>query len=150
MRREHPASATSQVRSRAANVLDFGLAGVLALLVLAVYPVPYLLKEPYYFDEQWVALSTRLPLSDLTRVTWTSPIGFSAVIRLIPGTGAERLRVVALLCAAGAVAVAYFLGRELRLIPLGGGVTGGAGLPPPPFRRHFGVQAQVPQTLLPL
>jgi hypothetical protein len=150
MRREHQASATSHVRSRAASVLDFGVTAVLALVVIAVYPVRYLLTEPYYFDEQWVALSTRVPLSDLPRVTWTSPIGFSAVIRLIPGTGAERLRVVALVCAACAVAVAYFLGRELRLLPLGGLITGGAVLLAPLFRPYMELKPYVGDALLTL
>jgi hypothetical protein len=140
----------SRVRRSGAGVRDLGLAAALALLVFVVYPVRYLLTEPYWFDEQWVALSTRMPLSDLPRATWTSPIGFSAALRLIPGAGPERLRIVALLCAAGAVAVAYFLGRELRIIPMGGVITGGAVLLAPMFGPYLELKPYVGDALLSL
>src|SRR5947208_295708 len=91
------------------------IAGVsLSLAVLAVHPVHYMLRAPYWFDEQWVALSTRVSLARLALVSCVSPVGFTFLLRLVPGSGPERYRLLVLLLAAGAVGTGYLLGRELR------------------------------------
>ena len=66
-------------------------------------------------------MSTRVSLTQLPLVSCVSPIGFTFLIRLIPGTGLERYRLLVLLLAAGAVGAGYLVGRELRLVPV---VTG--------------------------
>lgn len=98
----------------------------------------YMLRTPYWLDEAWVADSLRAPLSDLPRLTSSSPIGFTFLIRLVPPFfGEQRARVVPLLFAAAIAPVAYLLGRELdarhRLTAL---LLGFAGVVLPATMRH--------------
>ena len=55
---------------------------VLGLLVLVVHDVGYLLSHPFWTDEAWVAATTRFPLSQLPATTSSTPIGWSALIRV--------------------------------------------------------------------
>ena len=64
---------------------------VLVGLFFAVYDVGSALRLPYWLDEAWVALSTRLPLSDLPTDTTTTPVGWSLLLRLIPFPNDLRL-----------------------------------------------------------
>ena len=90
------------------------IVAVLAGSVFAVHDLTYALRRPFWLDESWVALSTRAPISRLTLLTSSTPIGFSALLRAVPGTGDQRYRVIPLLFAVGTVVVAYLLGRQLR------------------------------------
>jgi hypothetical protein len=73
-----------------------------------------MLRTPYWLDEAWVADSLRAPVSDLARLTSSSPIGFTFLLRLVPTVfGDQRSRLVPLLFAAAIAPVAYLLGREL-------------------------------------
>jgi hypothetical protein len=100
----------------------------LSLAVFVVHPVHYMLSAPYWFDESWVVLSTRVSLTKLPLVSWVSPIGFTFLLRLVPGSGEERYRLIVLFFAAGSVAAGYLLGRELQLIPVVTGMLVGGGL----------------------
>jgi hypothetical protein len=66
---------------------------------------------PYWLDESWVALSTRVPLSDLPTITSTTPIGWTLLLRAVPDP--DALRVVPLAFALLAVVAAYAFGRAL-------------------------------------
>lgn len=102
--------ATPRSRDRAAEHLAVL---VLALGVLVVHDVHYLLRQPFWTDEAWVAVTTRYPLTDLPRLTSSTPIGWSLLLRLDPIGGQQGLRLVPLAFAGGAVAAAYWLGRGL-------------------------------------
>jgi hypothetical protein len=95
---------------------DVATATALALAVLAVHPVTYMRRAPYFVDELWVALSTRVPVARLPDVTCVTPIGFTYLIRLVPGSGELRYRMIVLGFAAAAVVLGYLLGLELRLV----------------------------------
>ena len=56
---------------------------VLGLLVLVVHDVGYLLRHPFWTDESWVAVTTRFPLSQLPATTSSTPIGWSALLRVV-------------------------------------------------------------------
>ena len=86
---------------------------VLALLVLAVHNVGYILSQPYWTDEDWVALTTKFPLSALLQTTNSTPIGWSVLIRMITVSGTQSARLMPLAFAGAAVVVAYWFARRL-------------------------------------
>jgi hypothetical protein len=126
---EVPGTRTRRSRRRSARrtrLLEAVLALALAGAVFVVHDVGYMLSHPFWFDESWVAASTRAPLGVLPWVTSSTPLGWTFLLRLVPGGGQQDLRLLTLAFSAGAVAVAYLLGRELRLVRYAGGVVVGA------------------------
>jgi hypothetical protein len=99
----------------AVTIADYCLAAAAGLCVLLVTNVHYLLRQPYWLDEAWVADSVRAPLSLVPRLASSTPLGWTLLLRLVPFGGLERQRLVPLAFYALAVAIAYLLGRELRL-----------------------------------
>jgi hypothetical protein len=95
---------------------EVALALILAALTFVVHNVSYMLSHPLWLDEAWVADSTRAPLHLLSWITSSTPLGWTLLLRLVPGDGEQRFRVITLIFSALAVLVAYALGRELRLI----------------------------------
>lgn len=87
--------------------------GLLALGVLAVHDVGYMLSQPFWNDEAWVAVTTRFPLSQLSSITSSTPIGWSLLLRLVTAHGSETSRLLPLAFAALAVAAGYLLARGL-------------------------------------
>ena len=85
----------------------------LGLLVLVVHDVGYLLRQPFWNDEAWVAVTTRFPLSQLPAVTSSTPIGWSVLLRLVTVRGEQTSRLLPLAFAGAAVVIAYWFGREL-------------------------------------
>ena len=94
---------------------------LLGLGVLAVHDVSYMLSQPFWNDEAWVALTTRFPLSQLPQTTSSTPIGWSLLLRLVTVHGGETARLLPLAFAALAVA-AWLLAGHAGL----GGRTGSA------------------------
>lgn len=86
---------------------------LLAACVFAVHDVGYMLRQTYWVDESWVAVSTKYPFRQLPDVTSTSPIGWSALVRLFSFGGQQSARMLTLAFAAAAVAVAYAFGKNL-------------------------------------
>ena len=86
---------------------------LLGLLVLVVHDVGYLLRQPFWTDEAWVAVTTRFPLSQLPATTSSTPIGWSALLRLVTVQGEQTGRLLPLAFAGVAVVIAYWLGRGL-------------------------------------
>ena len=72
-----------------------------------------MLSRPYWFDESWVATLTKAPLSRLPHLSGAAPAGFVALLKLVPGTGMQRARLVPLVFAVLSVVVAYALTRSL-------------------------------------
>ena len=75
---------------------DIGLIALAAVATIVVHPVSKLLGHPYWLDESWVAVLTRAPLSQLPRLSSSAPPGFVALLRLAPGHGMQRGRIVVL------------------------------------------------------
>jgi hypothetical protein len=86
---------------------------VAGLLVLLVHDVPYLLSQSFWVDESWVAVTTRFPLSQLPETTSSTPIGWSALLRLVTVPRTESARLLPLLFAGVAVVVGYWFARQL-------------------------------------
>ncbi len=87
---------------------------LLALLALLARRPASMLRAPFWVDEAWVAHSVLVPFGALRRVTLSTPIGWTALLRLVPPVGPpERLRLVPLLFAALTAPLAYLLAREL-------------------------------------
>jgi hypothetical protein len=104
------------------DALDRGLAVIAAVMVVFVHDVHYLFTVPYWMDEAWVADSTRAPLGQVARLASSTPYGWTLLLRLVPGSGLERQRLVPLAFAGLAVALGYLLGRELRLTRFAAGL----------------------------
>ena len=86
---------------------------VLALMVLVVHDVGYIIHLPFWTDEDWVALTTKLPLSQLPATTNSTPIGWSLLLRLFTVSETQSARLVPLAFAGAAVVVAYWFARRL-------------------------------------
>src|SRR5215469_7089446 len=86
---------------------------LLGLSVLAVHDVGYMLRQPFWNDEAWVALSTRFPVSQLRETTSSTPIGWSLLLRLVSDHDGQTGRLLTLIFAALAVVAAYWLARGL-------------------------------------
>jgi hypothetical protein len=86
------------------------IAALLALFPV-VHDVKSMLTAPYFLDEAWVALSVRFPISELPVVTASTPLGWSFLLRLVPGP--DYLRVVPLAFHLVCIVGAYALGRQL-------------------------------------
>jgi hypothetical protein len=86
---------------------------VLSLGVLAVHDVGYMLRQPFWNDEAWVAVTTKFPLSQLPETTSSTPIGWSFLVRVFTVGSSESSRIVPLAFSGLAVAAAYWLARGL-------------------------------------
>jgi hypothetical protein len=93
--------------------IDILIGGVLAALTLVVHNVHYILTTPFWFDESWVAASTKLSLSDAPHVTSVTPLGWTVLLRGVFFGGPQGLRLVALGFATLSVVVAFLLARSL-------------------------------------
>jgi hypothetical protein len=109
---EAPGVAPRDRERRATRWLPHLLApALLVLLTPAVHDVRAALRPPYWLDEAWVALSVRLPLADLPEVTKSTPLGWTALLRLVPGE--HRLRLLPIAFLGMAVLAGYLLGQSL-------------------------------------
>jgi hypothetical protein len=106
----------------ALTTADVVLAIIAGMMVIFVHDMHYLLAEPYWLDEAWVADSIRAPLSVVPRLASSTPLGWVLLLRLVPGHGLQWQRLVPLAFAALAVATGYLLGRELRLTRFAAGL----------------------------
>jgi hypothetical protein len=105
---------------------------LLGLGVLVVHDVGYLLRQPFWTDEAWVAVTTRFPLSQLPATTSSTPIGWSAVMRVFTVGGEQTARLLPLAFAGAAVVIAYWFGRGIgwprREAAVAAGLLAGAGV----------------------
>jgi hypothetical protein len=86
---------------------------LLGLLVLVAHNVGYMLSQPFWTDEAWVAVTTRFPLSQLPATTSSTPIGWSVLLRVVTQPAAQTSRLLPLAFAAAAVIIAYWFARRL-------------------------------------
>jgi hypothetical protein len=73
-----------------------------------------LLSQPYWLDEAWVADSLRAPVGLVPRLSSSTPLAWTLMLRLVPLGGPQRARLVPLAFYGLAVGCGYLLGRELR------------------------------------
>ena len=125
---------TSTTRARSLG-WEVPLVGALAALVFVAHDVPWVLHQPFWLDESWVAcaLSTRFPLADVPGRTSTTPVGFTLLLRAVTFGGEQRYRLLPLAFSGGSVIAAYCLARLLdwrdrRYAVLAGLLAGGAAL----------------------
>jgi hypothetical protein len=110
-----------------ATLADYCLALAAALTVVLVTDIHYLLSQPYWLDEAWVADSLRAPLSLVPRLSSSTPLAWTLLLRLVPVGGLQRARLVPLAFYGLTVGCGYLLGRELRLTRFTAGLlTAGA------------------------
>jgi hypothetical protein len=100
-------------RIQAGLTPEHALALLLGLLVLVVHDVGYLLTQPFWTDESWVAATTRFPLSQLPATTSSTPFGWSLVLRLVTVSGHQISRLLPLAFAGVAVLIGYWFARRL-------------------------------------
>ncbi|GIF49557.1 hypothetical protein DFJ67_4834 [Asanoa ferruginea] len=84
----------------------------LVAATLAIHDVPAALRPPYWLDEAWVAASVRFPISDLPVVTSSTPLGWTALLRLVPGF--DRLRLLPIAFLVLSVLAGYALAAVVR------------------------------------
>lgn len=92
---------------------DTGLVLLAALGTVFVHPVHAMLSHSYWLDEAWVAILLRVPWSRVPSVGLTTPLGFAALLRLVPGSGLQRARLVVLMFSVLSVVMAYVFTRAL-------------------------------------
>jgi hypothetical protein len=74
------------------------------------YDIGYILTAPFWWDELWVAVSARFPLSDLPAITSSTPIGWNVLQQSFSTFGEQAQRIVPLIFVAASSTTAYFLG----------------------------------------
>ena len=107
-----PSVVPSAARRR--RSIDWGLGAAFAVAVLCVQPVGLMFRRPFWVDEAWVADLVKIPLSRQVALSSSTPLGWALLLRLVPGHGPERLRVIPLVFSAVAVVVAFLLARSLN------------------------------------
>ena len=111
------ASKGSHTRGRAVTrwrpTTEHAIVLTLTLLVLVVHDLGYLLSQPFWVDEAWVAVTTRFPLSQLPSTTSSTPVGWSLVLRVFTLGGDQTSRLLPLAFAGATVAIAYWFARRL-------------------------------------
>ena len=72
-----------------------------------------MLTQPLWTDENWVAVSLRAPVDQVLRLTASTPVAFTLLLRVVPHSSPQGLRLLALVFTVAAVVPAWFLGREI-------------------------------------
>jgi hypothetical protein len=73
-----------------------------------------MLRTPYWIDEAWVALASKASPAELPWLSSASPLGWTALVSLVPPSG-QAQRVVVWLFLLATVPLAYALGRRTGL-----------------------------------
>src|SRR5262249_22994717 len=92
---------------------DTGLVLIAAVVTVGGQPLHAILSHSYWLDEAWVAILLRVPWTRVPTVALTTPLGFSALLRLVPGSGLQRARLVVLMFSVLTVVMAYVFARAL-------------------------------------
>lgn len=88
------------------------LGALMASSVLAHDP-RRMVTQPLWRDENWVAVTLRAPASQILRLTSTTPVLFTALLRVTPHWTPQSLRILPLAFSAACVLPAWLLGRQL-------------------------------------
>ena len=87
---------------------------VVAVVTVLVHPVHAVLSRPYWLDEAWVATLTKAPLFQVPRLNASTPVGFIALLKVVPGSGLQRGRLVVLGFSVLSAVMAFVVVRCLR------------------------------------
>lgn len=85
----------------------------LAAGAIAAHDPGRMLSQPLWRDENWVAVTLRSPLGRLPALTSSTPLLFTALLRVTPHADPPQLRLLPLAFTVAAIWPAYLLGREL-------------------------------------
>jgi hypothetical protein len=96
------------------DLFDPAIGVIAAIATLFVHPISKLLAQPYWVDEAWVADLTRASWSRMVAVGSPTPIGFLALVKLVPGSGQQRGRLLVLGFSVLGVLTAYVFARTLQ------------------------------------
>jgi len=80
---------------------------------LVAHDLHRMLTQPLWRDENWVAVTLRAPLDRIFSLTSTTPILFTALLRVTPHWSPSSLRLLPLAFTVAAVPLAWYLGREI-------------------------------------
>ncbi|HXW33926.1 MAG TPA: hypothetical protein VEJ87_05055 [Acidimicrobiales bacterium] len=80
---------------------------------LVAHDLHRMLTQPLWRDEDWVALSLRAPFDKIVSLTATTPVLFTALLRVTPHWSPSSLRLLPLAFTVAAVVPAWYLGREI-------------------------------------
>ena len=93
------------------------LSGAIVLALMAADTIAHdphrMLTQPLWVDENWVAVSLRAPVNQVLRLTASTPVLFTLLLRVVPHGSPQGLRLLALAFTVAAVVPAWFLGREI-------------------------------------
>jgi hypothetical protein len=92
---------------------DLVIVAILATCTVVAHPVSAVLARPYWLDEAWVAVLTRVPWSQMPSLSSSTPIGWLALLRLVPGGGLQRGRALVLGFSVAGVVAVYALVRSI-------------------------------------
>jgi hypothetical protein len=90
--------------------------GVLVTLMagsLLAHDLHRMMTQPLWRDEDWVAVTLRVPFDRILSLTSTTPVAFTALLRVTPHWSPSSLRVLPLAFTVAAVVPAWYLGREI-------------------------------------
>ncbi|HWE57994.1 MAG TPA: hypothetical protein VG435_21010 [Acidimicrobiales bacterium] len=96
-----------------------------------------MLGQALWRDENWVAVTLRVPIGRLPALTSTTPLLFTALLRLTPHADPSQLRLLPLAFTVAAIWAAYLLGRQLGMTPITGiGLAAATAFAPALLLRH--------------
>ncbi len=72
-----------------------------------------MVTQPLWRDENWMAVTLRAPVDQVLRLTATTPVLFTLLLRVTPHGTPQGLRVLALAFTVAAVVPAWLLGRQI-------------------------------------
>lgn len=93
--------------------VDTTCALLIAIATIFLHPVGLMLNRPYWLDESWVAVLTRVDWLRAASLSSVTPVGWLALARLIPGSSLQRARLLVLGFSMASSAAAYVLARSL-------------------------------------
>lgn len=86
---------------------------VFVIVTIFVHPVSLMLSRPYWLDESWVAVLTRVGLLRALSLSSSTPVGWLVLARWVPGSSLQRARLLVLGFSMASSGAAYVLARSL-------------------------------------
>ena len=80
---------------------------------LLAHDLHRMMIQPLWRDEDWVAVTLRAPFDRILSLTSTTPVAFTALLRVTPHWSPSSLRLLPLAFTVAAVVPAWYLGREI-------------------------------------
>ena len=80
---------------------------------LLAHDLHRMMAQPLWRDEDWVAVTLRAPFDRILSLTSTTPVAFTALLRVTPHWSPSSLRLLPLAFTVAAVVPAWYLGREI-------------------------------------